>query len=220
MEKREFKDRLYEQLAAIPKALSNPVRLELLELVAQCERTVEWLSNTTGQSFANTSQHLQVLRRARLVEARRDGNHVLYRLSTDAVWDLVVAIRRVAHEQNAEMDRVVSDFLQSEVVALSSEALLARMQAEQVVLLDVRPREEFVAGHLPGARSVPLDELPQALAQLPHDRDVIAYCRGPYCVFADDAVRTLRTAGRVAHRLELGLPEWRAAGLPVVTGEA
>jgi rhodanese-related sulfurtransferase/DNA-binding transcriptional ArsR family regulator len=219
MNKRAFKDQLYEQLAAIPKALSNPVRLELLELVAQCERTVEWLSSTTGQSFANTSQHLQVLRRARLVETRRDGNHVLYRLGAGAVWELVVAIRRVAHERNAEMERVVGDFLRSEVVPLTPEALLARMQAEQVVLLDVRPREEFAAGHVPGARSVPVDELPQALAQLPRDREVIAYCRGPYCVFADDAVRAMRAAGLTARRLEVGLPEWRAAGLPVVTGE-
>jgi DNA-binding transcriptional ArsR family regulator len=221
VEPREFKDRIYEQLAGVAKALASPKRIELLELLAQVERTVEWLAEATGMSVANTSQHLQVLRGARLVESRREGSYVRYRLASPAVVDLHRAVRGVAEERNAEIERLVRGFFgdRDGLEAVGMADLLARVERGEVVLVDVRPTEEFAAAHVPGALSAPLLQLDALIPELPRDRVVVAYCRGPYCVFADEAIRRLRAAGFDARRLEVGLPEWRAAGLPVA-GEA
>ncbi len=217
MDKREFKDRVYERVAGVAKALASPKRVELLELLAQAERPVEWLAEATGMSVANTSQHLQVLKAARLVDTRKEGPYVHYRSASAAVDRLGVAVREVAEERDAEIDRLVRDFFgdRSGLDAVGLPELVDRLGRGDVVVVDVRPPEEFAAGHLPGARSVPLPALDAATAELPRDRTVVAYCRGPFCVFADEAVRRLREAGFEARRMEVGLPEWRAAGLPV-----
>jgi rhodanese-related sulfurtransferase/DNA-binding transcriptional ArsR family regulator len=219
MNKREFKDRIYERIAAAAKALASPKRVELLELLAQTERTVEWLADASGMSLANTSPHLQVLRGARVVESRKDGQYVHYRLASPAVVDLYAAVRAVARERDAEIDRLVGSFFgdRSGIEAVGMAELLDRAGRGEVVVIDVRPPEEFAAAHVLGARSVPLSLLDAAVADLPRDQTVVAYCRGPYCVLADEAVKRLREAGFDAHRMDGGLPEWRAAGLPVAT---
>lgn len=219
MDKRDFKDRIYERVAAVAKGMASPKRVELLELLAQTERTVEWLAEATGMSFANTSQHLQVLRGARVVESRKDGLYVHYRLASPAVGDLHRALRAVAQERDAEIDRLVRAFFsdRSGVEAIGMTELLARAGRGEVVVIDVRPPEEFAAAHIAGARCVPLSVLDTTAAELPRDRVVVAYCRGPYCVLADEAVKRLRDAGFDAYRMDGGLPEWRAAGLPVAT---
>lgn len=220
MDKRAFKDQVYERLAAVAKALASPRRIELLELLAQRERTVEWLAEATGMSVANTSQHLQVLRASRLVTSRKDGPYVHYRPSGPAVDALSGAVRAVAEEQDGEIDRLVRAFFgdRAGLDAVPVEDLLERANRGEVVIVDVRPAEEFAAAHLPGARSAPLERLDAVAAELGPDRLVVAYCRGPYCVFADEAVKRLRAAGLQAGRLEVGLPEWRAAGLPIEAG--
>lgn len=220
MDKREFKDRIYERVAAVAKAMASPKRVELLELLAQTERTVEWLAEATGMSLANTSQHLQVLRGARVVESRKEGLYVHYRLASSAVGDLHRALRTVAQDRDAEIDRLVRAFFgdRSGIEAVSMSELLARAGRGEVVVIDVRPPEEFATAHIAGARSVPLSALDATAGELPRDRTVVAYCRGPYCVLADEAVKRLRDAGFDAHRMDGGLPEWRAAGLPVATG--
>lgn len=219
MNKREFKDRVYERVALVAKALASPKRVELVELLAQTERTVEWLAEATGMSLANTSQHLQVLRGARVVESRKEGLYVHYRLASPAVGALHGALRAVAQERDAEIDRLVSSFFgdRSGIEAVGMAELLARAGRGEVVVIDVRPPEEFAAAHIAGARSVPLSLLDATAAEFPRDRVVVAYCRGPYCVLADEAVKRLRDAGFHAHRMDGGLPEWRAAGLPVAT---
>lgn len=219
MDKRDFKDRIYERVAAVAKAMASPKRVELLELLAQTERTVEWLAEATGMSLANTSQHLQVLRGARVVESRKEGLYVHYRLASSAVGDLHRALRAVAQERDAEIDRLVRAFFgdRSGIEAVGMTELLARAGRGEVVVIDVRPPEEFAAAHIAGARSVPLSVLDATAAELPRDRVVVAYCRGPYCVLADEAVKRLRDVGFDAHRMDGGLPEWRAAGLPVAT---
>ncbi len=216
-EKRTFKDQLYEQFARIGKALASPHRLELLDVLAQCERTVEALAQETGMSIANASQHLQVLRAARLVETRREGPSIYYRLASEGVSALWLSLRQVGEAHLAEIDRVVQTFLQDRTLLQPIEAdeLLHRLGEDQVILLDVRPSEEYVAGHLPQAVSVPLVELEARLEELPLDKEIVAYCRGPYCVFADEAVALLRTRGYRARRLEHGLPDWRRLGPPV-----
>lgn len=216
-EKRAFKDQLYEQFARIGKALANPHRLELLEVLAQCERSVEALAQETGLSVANASQHLQVLRAARLVDVRRAGVSIYYRLTDEAVFTLWQAMRQVGETHLAEVERVVQTFLQDRehLHPMGAEALLHGLAEQQVILLDVRPTEEYMAGHLPQARSVPLEELETRLQELPQDKEIVAYCRGPYCVFADEAVALLRARGYRAHRLEPGLPDWRALGFPI-----
>lgn len=215
MRKREFKDRLYERFADVAKALSSPKRIEILELIAQTERTVEWLTEATEMSVANTSRHLQVLRQARLVETRRDGLYVRYRLAGPSVFRLVESLRDVARERDAEVERLVTGFFgdRDAVEAVGMDELLVRAERGDVVVIDVRPPEEFAAAHIRGARSVPLGALDEA--DLPAGSVVVAYCRGPYCVLADEAVRRLRARGLDARRLEGGLPEWRAAGLPL-----
>ena len=216
-EKRIFKNQLYEQFARLGKALASPHRLELLDVLAQCERTVEALAQETGMSVANASQHLQVLRAAHLVEVRREGVSMYYRLAGDEVFRMWQALRSVGEAQLAEIDRVVQSFLldRTRLQPMGTQELLHRLSEDQVILLDVRPVEEYAAGHLPQARSIPVMELEARLAELPVNKEIVAYCRGPYCVFADEAVALLRARGYQAHRLEQGLPDWRTLGLPV-----
>ena len=216
-EKRAFKNQLYEQFARLGKALASPHRLELLDVLAQCERTVEALAKATDMSVANASQHLQVLRMARLVETRREGVSMYYRLADESVFRMWQAMRTVGEAQLAEIDRVVQTFLQdrTQLQPMGVQELLHRLSDDQIILLDVRPAEEYAAGHLPQARSLPVAELEARLAELPADKEIVAYCRGPYCVFADEAVALLRARGYQAHRLEEGLPDWRALGLPI-----
>jgi rhodanese-related sulfurtransferase/DNA-binding transcriptional ArsR family regulator len=216
-EKRAFKTQLYEQFARVGKALASPHRLELLDLLMQCERTVESLAQETGMSIANASQHLQVLRAARLVETRREGTSIYYRLASESVSALWLSLREVGEAHLAEIDRVVETFLQNRahLQPITAEALLEELRRDQVILLDVRPVEEFRAGHLPQALSIPVAELEARLAELPADKEIVAYCRGPYCVFADEAVALLRTHGYQARRLEQGVADWRMLALPV-----
>src|SRR6267378_4173861 len=214
---REFKDRLYGQFARIGKALSSPHRLEILELLAQGERTVDSLATEVGLSLANTSQHLQALRQAALVESRKDGLFVSYRLSDPTVFSLCIAIRSVAEHQLADLERLVREHFggRSDADAVGMNELLKRARSNSVIVLDTRPSNEYAAGHIAGAISVPVDDLQRRLRQLPKGKEYVAYCRGPYCVYADRAVEILRSNGRHARRLREGFPEWRAAGLPV-----
>src|SRR6266487_6915485 len=218
--KRAFKNQLYEQFARIGKALSSPHRLELLEVLAQGERSVEALAQETGMSVANASQHLQVLRAAQLVEVRREGVYIYYRLADERVFSLWQAMREVGETRIAEIDRIVQTYLHERTLLqpISAQELLQRLVEGNVILLDVRPVQEYAAGHLPDALSIPVTELEARLPELPQDREIVAYCRGPYCVFADEAVTLLRTNGYNARRLEQGLPDWRALGLPVESG--
>ena len=192
------------------KAFASPVRLELLDLLAQAPRSVEELARESDQSTANTSQHLQAMHAAGLVERERQGNRVRYSLAGEPLR-LWLALRDVSASRLAEVERAARDYLGEEVEAIGRDELRARLARGDVVLVDVRPAEEFQADHIEGATSIPLDELERRLAELPPDREVIAYCRGPFCAYAHDAVRTLRAAGRSARRLEDGVPEWRAA---------
>jgi rhodanese-related sulfurtransferase/DNA-binding transcriptional ArsR family regulator len=214
---RTFKNQIYEQFTRIAKAAANPHRLELLDLLAQSERTVEELAREAEMSVANASQHLQTLRAAGLVEARRAGLYAHYRLADDRVFRLWQAIRDVGEARLADIDRTVATFLsdRATIETIDSAELLSRLADTDVLVLDVRPAEEYRAGHIPGAVSVPVAELDSYLARIPEDREVIVYCRGPYCVFADEAVALLRGRGYQAYRYSLGLPDWRVAGLPV-----
>jgi len=216
-EKRIFKNQLYEQFARIGKALASPHRLELLDVLAQCDRTVEALAQETGMSVANASQHLQVLRTARLVETRREGTSIYYRLASEGVSTLWLSLRAVGEAHLAEIDRVVETFLQDRAQwqPITAEALLEELRSDQVMLLDVRPAMEYQAGHLPQALSIPVAELEARLAEVPLDKEIVAYCRGPYCVFADEAVAVLRARGYRARRLEEGVADWRKLALPV-----
>ena len=218
---RAFKDRLYELFAGVGKALANPHRLEILDLLAQGERSVDALARETGMAIANASQHLQVLRGARLVKTRRQGPYVHYSLAGENVFRLWQSLRDVGSERLPEVEHVVDTFLadRDAMERIGAEELLARLATSVVVLLDVRPESEYRAGHIRGARSVPLDRLAQALRSLPRDVEVIAYCRGPYCVWSDEAVELLQARGFHARRLATGFPDWRAAGLPVETGQ-
>jgi len=216
---RAFKDRLYGQFARIGKTLSSPRRLEILELLAQGERTVDSLASELELSLANTSQHLQALRRAALVDSRKAGLFVHYRLADAAVYDLCRAIRRVAEQQLTDLDRLVRDHFgdRSAAEPVPMAELLKRARSRDVVILDTRPVNEYASGHIAGAISVPVDDLQRQLRQLSKDKEYVAYCRGPYCVYADRAVELLRAKGRRAHRLLEGFPEWKAAGFPVET---
>src|SRR5262245_14604984 len=214
---RKFKDRLYGQFALIGKALASPARLELLELLAQGPRTVEALASESNLSIANASQHLQVLRQSGLVESEKHGLFVEYRLAGNEVFELCRALRIVAESRSAELDRIVRDHFgdRSESEAVSMDELLKRARKAEIVILDTRPVPEFAAGHIAGAISVPVEDLQQQLRKLPKSKEYVAYCRGPYCVYADRAVEFLRNHGRRARRLLEGFPEWKAAGLPV-----
>ena len=220
-DKRAFKNQLYEQFARIGKALSNAHRLELLEVLAQGEHSVEAVARETDMPIANASQHLQVLRAAQLVDVRREGVYIYYRLADEQVFTLWQTMRQVGEAHIAEIDRIVDTYLhdRNQLLPIGAAELLQRLVEGNVILLDVRPAEEYTAGHLPDAISIPVTELEARLPELPQDREIVAYCRGPYCVFADEAVTLLRTNGYSAHRLEQGLPDWRALGLPIESGK-
>jgi rhodanese-related sulfurtransferase len=214
---REFKNRLFEQFARVGKALASPKRLEIVDLLAQGERTVEEIARETAMSVASASQHLQALKTARMVEVRREGLYAHYRLADEDVFRTWQAVRALAESRLSEVDRVVEAYLvdRDDLEAVDATELMERLSNGNVVVLDVRPEVEYRAGHIPGALSVPVDTLEAALQTLPRDREIVAYCRGPYCVFSDEAVALLRSRGYRAHRLRQGLPDWRAAGMPV-----
>lgn len=216
-EHRVFKDQLYEQFARITKALSSARRLELIDLLAQGERTVEALANETGMSIANVSQHLQVLRAAHLIEVRRDKLYAYYRLADPQVFQLWQAIRKLGEVRLAEIDRVVETYFKDRRAfeAVSAAELLERLDNDNIFVLDVRPKIEYHAGHIPRASSIPIDELAARLREIPQTQEIVAYCRGPYCVFSDEAVVLLQAHGYRARRLLEGLPDWEAAGFPV-----
>ena len=214
MGSRKEKDALFEAIAVMGKAFASPRRLELVDLLAQAPRTVDELARTSGQSAANTSQHLQALHAAGIVTRTREGTSVRYALAGDEVLSLWLALREVSVARLAEVERAAREYLGGDVDAIGRDELVARMRSGDVVLVDVRPSEEFEAGHIEGARSIPLEELEGRLGELPADREVVAYCRGPLCAFAPEAVRRLRAGGRDARRLEEGWPEWRLAGRP------
>jgi rhodanese-related sulfurtransferase/DNA-binding transcriptional ArsR family regulator len=211
---------LFTQFAAVAKSLAHAHRLELLEQLAQGERSVEVLAQRTGLSVANASQHLQQLRRAGIVAARREGKFVFYVLADDAVLDLLSALRRIAERNSAEVERVIRRYFSNRdsMQPVSREELLERSRAGVVTVLDVRPPDEFALGHLPGAVNIPLRELAARLAELDPTIEIVAYCRGAYCVLSFEAVAALRARGFKVRRLEDGFPEWRAAGLPVAAG--
>jgi rhodanese-related sulfurtransferase len=214
---REFKDRLFEQFARIGKALASPKRLEIVDLLAQGERTVEEIASETAMPVANTSQHLQALKGARMVESRREGLYAYYRLADEGVFLTWQAVRTLGETHLAEVDRVVETYLEDRgaLEAVGATELMERLSDGSVVVLDTRPAEEYRAGHIPGALSVPVDDLEAILQTLPKDKEIVAYCRGPYCVFSDEVVRALNARGYQASRLTEGFPEWRAAGYPV-----
>lgn len=213
----QFKVAVYGQIARIGKSLASGPRLEILDLLSQAPRTVEAIARHLGQSVANTSHHLQVLRAARLVEAERDGVFITYRIASDEVADLCRAVRRLAESRLAEIEQVSRRFFSEReaMEPVDRRALIERVRDGTVALLDVRPPEEYRAGHIPGAISIPLDELERRLAELPRDREVVAYCRGPYCVLAAEAVALLRRSGFTAQRLGEGVADWRARGFAI-----
>jgi rhodanese-related sulfurtransferase len=215
-----LKASVYEQIARIGQAAASPSRLELLDLLSQGPRTVEALAQQTGQSVATTSHHLQVLRRARLVEAEKAGLYVTYGLADPQVGQFLLDLRRLAESRLAEIHHVTRQYLEARgaLEPIDDEELLRRVRAGEVTLVDVRPREEYVAGHLPGAISVPLSDLAKRAREFRKRRDIVAYCRGPYCVMALDAVDLLRRKGFRAHRLEHGVAEWRARGWRLESG--
>lgn len=211
---RRFKDALYEQFARVGKATSAPKRLELLDLLCQGPRTVEALAEQAALSLANASQHLQILRAARLVDAEKKGLYVEYRLADDEVCQFFLALRGLAETRLAEVDRVTREYFEARdsLEAVAGDELLRRVKSGEVTVLDVRPSEEYRAGHLPGALSIPVGELKARFKELPRGREIVAYCRGPYCVMAVEAVEQLRAKGFKAHRMEQGVLEWRARG--------
>lgn len=215
-----FKHDLFAQFARVGKALSNGNRLELLEYIAQGERSVDELAKVSGLTMANTSQHLQQLRQAGLVDCHKEGLKVFYSLSGDDVIGLFDALRGVAERHVAEVERLVNTYLtvKDELEPVPRQELLQRVRDGLVTVLDVRPPEEYAAGHVPGAVNVPLSELEDYLEKLNPEQEIVAYCRGPHCVLAFDAVATLRKKGLQARRLEDGYPEWKTAGLPIETG--
>jgi ArsR family transcriptional regulator len=212
------KQQVFASLAEIARAVGHAHRLELLEHLGQGERSVEDLAARAGLALANTSRHLQLLRRGGLVQGRRDGKRVYYRLAgEDAVVDLLTALSRVGERSSAEIARVMASYFRArdDMEAVSREELLDRLRCGAVTLIDVRPEDEFAHGHLPGALNIPLGRLELRLAELPPDREVVAYCRGPWCVLSFEAVALLRRRGHLARRLEDGFPEWKVAGLPI-----
>jgi rhodanese-related sulfurtransferase/predicted transcriptional regulator len=214
------KQALFAQFAAIAKALGHGHRLELLELLAQGERSVEVLAQCTGLSAANASQHLQNLRRAGLLKSRRQGKFVYYALADDGILDVLGALRRIAQRNVAEVERVVRSYFNKldDLEPVTRKQLLTMIRKDAVIVLDVRPPDEFALGHVPGAVNIPLRALKERLSEINPDREIVAYCRGEYCVLSFEAVALLRARGFNARRLEEGLPEWRAAGLPIKRG--
>jgi rhodanese-related sulfurtransferase len=217
---REVREALFEEFARLGKAVASPRRIELLDLLCQGERTVEGLADASRMGVTNTSSHLKVLRQARLVETRRDGVKVFYRLADEEVCRFYFALRDLGRTRLAEVEQVVRDYFEArdELEPVARDDLLDRIGRGEAAVLDVRPAEEYAAGHIPGATSVPLPELGRRLGELPRDVEIVAYCRGPYCVLAPEALTILRAGGFTARRLEDGFPEWRLAGLPVEVG--
>jgi rhodanese-related sulfurtransferase/DNA-binding MarR family transcriptional regulator len=218
---RAAKDALYDGFAEVAKALASGRRAEIVDVLAQGERSVDEIADEIGQSVANTSHHLRAMARAGLLTTRRDGTRIFYALASERVAELWSALRDVAGEHVAGLERLAAAYLgdRDGVEVVDRAELAARLKRGEVVILDVRPEVEFAAGHIAGARSVPITELRRHLRALPEDTDVVAYCRGPYCVYADDAVRELNKKGFRARRLIDGYPEWKRAGLPVAVGE-
>ena len=214
---RDTKTELFEQFARVGKALSSGPRIEILDLLGQSERSVETLAEMLGQSIQNISRHLQVLRQTKLIASRKDGNFVIYRLADEGVRRLVSTVQDVAHHQLSEIDDILErfEFHQSEFESLDATELMRRANAGEVLVLDVRPPAEFNAGHLPGAVNLPLSELARRLDELPKDVEVVAYCRGKYCLLAYAAVDYLKSKGRLASRLDMGLSEWKLADRPL-----
>jgi rhodanese-related sulfurtransferase/DNA-binding HxlR family transcriptional regulator len=208
MSSRQSKDALFEAISAMGKAFASPRRLELIDLLAQGPRSVEELARASGQSTANASQHLQALHASGVVTRERDGTRINYALAGDDVLQLWIDLRDASATRVAEVERAAHNYLGDEVEAMSRDELRKRLRRNEVVLVDVRPAEEFGAGHIDGALSIPLDELDERLAELPADREIVAYCRGEFCAYANEAVRALRAAGRSARRLDGGWPEW------------
>jgi DNA-binding transcriptional ArsR family regulator len=209
MSSRQAKSALFEAIALMGKAFASPVRLELLDLLAQAPRTVDELARASGQSTANTSQHLQALRAAGMVTRAREGTHVRYELAGDEALRLWLAVRDASAARLAEVERASREYLGEDVDTIGREDLIERLERGDIVLVDVRPSEEYEAGHIGGARSIPLAELERRLAELPPDAEIVAYCRGPFCAYAHEAVRQMRAGGRSARRLTEGWPEWR-----------
>jgi rhodanese-related sulfurtransferase len=214
---KEAKAALFDGLASVAQALGSGRRAEIVDLLAQGERSVDEIAGEIGQSVANTSQHLQVLARSGLVRSRREGTRVIYRLASDQVAELWASVQSVAVRHLAEVSVLAEDYLgvRDGVEHVSAAELEDRLARGRVVVLDVRPEREYASGHIAGARSIPIGELEGAVARLPRSREIVAYCRGPYCVYADDAVRLLRARGLSARRLDVGFPEWRREGRPV-----
>lgn len=219
MEKREFKDKVFGELARITNALGNSHRLEIIDLLAQGEKTVERIANSTGLSTANASRHLQILKAATLVEIRREGNFIFYRVSDEKVVQVWNLLRDLGTQRIAEIDRVVRDFRvkRNAFESVTIDKLLQRLEQGNIVLLDVRPEEEFNTGHIKGAVSIPIEKLEANLKNIPKNQEIIAYCRGPFCVFADEAVAYLKSKNYNAIRLEEGFPDWKLKGLPIET---
>lgn len=215
-----FKIAIYEQFARIGKALSSPRRLELLDLLCQGRRTVEALARESGLSVANTSQHLQILRTARLVEAQKEGLFVFYQPADGIVCEFFRTLRMFAESRLPEIEQIVRTYFEGHdaLEPVDKEALLARVRSGEAIVLDVRPSEEYRAGHIPGALSVPLKDLESHLSELPRDQEIVAFCRGPYCIFAFEAVELLKAKGFRAVRLADSIQDWRSRGLPVTTG--
>ena len=216
----QHKAGLYEQFARVGKAMASPKRLELLDLLAQGQRSVEDLAREAGLGLSTCSAHLQVLHHARLVSTRKQGTRVFYSLASDDVARLYAGVRDLAASLLAEVAPARDAYLGEQVEEVTREELLRRAGTGDLTVLDVRPSAEYAAGHIPGAVSIPISQLAQRLAELPPGTEIVAYCRGPYCVFAHDAVRLLRANGRTARRLDGGMPEWRLAGLPVAASDA
>jgi rhodanese-related sulfurtransferase/DNA-binding transcriptional ArsR family regulator len=217
MNKREFKDKVYDELAKITKALANPHRLEIVELLAQGEFSVEQISIQTNLSIANTSQHLQVLKTAQLVDVTRQGNFIHYRLANANVFKAWKALRDLGLERIASIEKIVKDFRQSKFKfeSVTIDDLVKKLKSEKITILDVRPEAEFKKGHIEKAISIPIEQLESRLKELPRRNQIVAYCRGPFCVYADEAVALLNKAGYKATRLNEGFPDWSLMGLPI-----
>ena len=217
MEKREFKNKVYSLLSQVVKSMANPHRLEIIDLLAQSGRTVEEIAKETGISIANASQHLQVLKASNLVEVEREGNYIRYHLANNKIFKTWSILREVGFERVAEIDKLIQDYRYKKnlLEAITIDELVTRMKSKNTVLLDIRPTEEFNTGHIPGALSIPLETLATIIKTLPKNKVYIAYCRGPLCVFADEAVGILYKRGYKAKRLEEGFPDWKLRGLPV-----
>lgn len=217
MEKREFKDSVFSELARISGALSNPRRLEIIDLLSQGEKTVEKIAQHTGMSIANASQHLQVLKNGSLVEIKRQGNFIFYRLTNDHVSEIWRNLRDFGTARLSEINKVVKEFRAEKQIfeSLNISELLKKMITENVVMLDVRPQDEYASGHILDSVCIPMDELADRLNELPKNCSIVAYCRGPFCVFADEAIQLLRKNGYQAYRLEEGFPDWKLKGLPI-----